>query len=146
VLLEPWFSNRTKSIVKSPKLYLADTGVLCALVNIRTVEGLRQAPAAGAVWETFVFAQLRARERRAGRVGSLFFWRDRTREVDFVVDVASKQELFEAKWNEVPTVADSVNLEFVQRSWQVANCQRRGRLPDAQELCTLQRLSGTPCG
>ena len=114
MLLEPWLSNRTKSIVKSPKLYLADTGVLCALLNIRTVEGLRQAPAAGAVWETFVFAQLRARERRAGRVGSLFFWRDRTREVDFVVDVASKLELFEAKWNEVPTVADSVNLEFVR--------------------------------
>jgi predicted AAA+ superfamily ATPase len=54
VLLEPWFSNRTKSIVKSPKLYLADTGVLCALLNIRTLEDLRQAPAAGAVWETFV--------------------------------------------------------------------------------------------
>src|SRR5215469_6725037 len=114
VLLEPWFSNRTKSIVKSPKLYLADTGLLCALLNIRTVEDLHQAPSAGAVWETFVFAQLRARERRAGRVGSLFFWRDRTREVDFVVDVASKLELFEAKWNEVPTVADSVNLEFVR--------------------------------
>ena len=114
VLLEPWFSNRTKSIVKSPKLYLADTGVLCALLNIRTVEDLRQAPAAGAVWETFVFAQLRARERRMGRAGSLFFWRDRTREVDFVVDAAGKLELFEAKWNEVPTVADSVNLEFVR--------------------------------
>ena len=71
VLLEPWFSNRTKSIVKSPKLYLADTGLLCALLNIRSVEALRQAPAVGAIWETFVFAQLRARERRAGRVGSV---------------------------------------------------------------------------
>src|SRR6266481_5604446 len=114
VLLEPWFSNRTKSIVKSPKLYVSDTGVLCALLNIRNVEDLRQSPAAGAVWETFVFAQLRARERRAGRVGSLFFWRDRTREVDFVADVGGKLELFEAKWNEVPTVGDTVNLEFVR--------------------------------
>ena len=61
VLLEPWFSNRTKSIVKSPKLYLADTGLLCALLNIRSEEVLSQSPAAGAVWETFVFAQLRAR-------------------------------------------------------------------------------------
>lgn len=34
-LLEPWFSNRTKSIVKSPKLYLCDTGLLCALLNVR---------------------------------------------------------------------------------------------------------------
>jgi len=92
VLLEPWFSNRTKSMVKSPKLYIADTGLLCALLNIRSEEALRQSPAAGAIWETFVFAQLRHRERLAGRAGSLFFWRDRTREVDFVVDAG-------AAWN-----------------------------------------------
>ncbi len=114
VLLEPWFSNRTKSIIKSPKLYLADTGLLCALLNIRSEEALRQSPAAGAIWETFVFAQLRDRERRAGRVGSLFFWRDRTREVDFLVDVARRLELWEAKWAEIPAATDTVNLDFVR--------------------------------
>lgn len=114
VLLEPWFSNRTKSIVKSPKLYLADTGLLCALLNIRSEEALRQAPSIGAIWETFVFAQLRARERAAGQTGSLFFWRDRTREVDFVVDGGGKLELYEAKWTETPADNDAVNLEFVR--------------------------------
>ncbi len=114
VLLEPWFSNRTKSIVKSPKLYLADSGLLCALLNIRSEEALRESPAAGAVWETFLFAQLRARERRARRAHSLFFWRDRTREVDFVTDIAGKLELFEAKWTEVPSAGDTVNLKFVR--------------------------------
>jgi predicted AAA+ superfamily ATPase len=69
VLLDPWFSNRTKAIVKSPKLYIADTGLLCALLNIRSEEALRQSRAVGAVWETFVFAQLRDRERHAGRTG-----------------------------------------------------------------------------
>jgi len=115
ILLEPWFSNRTKSIVKSPKLYLADTGLLCALLNIRSEAELRESPAAAAVWETFVFAQLRARERRSGRVHSLFFWRDRTREVDFVVDIAGRLELFEAKWAEVPAAGDAVNLDFVRK-------------------------------
>lgn len=114
ILLEPWFSNRTKSIVKSPKLYFADTGLLCALLNIRSEEALLQSPAVGAVWETFVFAQFRDRERRAGRVGSLFFWRDRTREVDFVVDVGGRLELFEAKWTELPDASDTVNLNFVR--------------------------------
>jgi len=114
VLLEPWFSNRTKSIVKSPKLYFADTGLLCALLNIRSENALRQSPAIGAIWETFVFAQLRDRERRAGRVGSLFFWRDRTREVDFVVDAGGRMELYEAKWTEVPDTGDTVNLDFVR--------------------------------
>jgi predicted AAA+ superfamily ATPase len=114
VLLEPWFSNKTKSLVKSPKLYLADTGLLCSLLNIRSVEELRESPMAGSVWETFVFAQLRARERRAGRTGSLFFWRDRFREVDFVVDAAGRLELFEAKWTELPDARDTVNLAFVR--------------------------------
>jgi len=114
VLLEPWFSNRTKSIVKSPKLYFADTGLLCALLNIRSEEALRQSPAVGAIWETFVFAQLRNRERCAGRAGGLFFWRDRTREVDFVIDAGGRLELFEAKWTELPDAGDTVNLDFVR--------------------------------
>jgi uncharacterized protein len=116
VLLEPWFSNRTKSIVKSPKLYFADTGLLCALLNIRSEEALRQSPAIGAIWETFVFAQLRDRERRAGRVGALFFWRDRTREVDFLIDTGGRLELLEAKWTELPDSSDTVNLEFVRNA------------------------------
>jgi len=59
---------------------------------------------------------LRGRERRAGRVGSLFFWRDRTREVDFVVDTGGRLELFEAKWAEVPAAGDAVNLDFVRNA------------------------------
>jgi len=114
VLLEPWFSNKTKSLVKSPKLYLTDSGLLCALLNIRTEEALRQSPFVGAVWESFVFAQLRERERRAGRAGSLFFWRDRTREVDFVVDAGGRLELFEARWTEMPDAGDKSNLDFVR--------------------------------
>lgn len=110
VLLEPWFSNRTRSIVKSPKLYLADTGLLCALLNIRSEDDLLRSPSAGAVWETFVFAQLRHRERRAGRTGTLFFWRDRVREIDFLAEAGGRVELFEAKLTESPNAGDTVNL------------------------------------
>jgi uncharacterized protein len=130
VLLEAWFSNRTKSIVKSPKLYLADTGLLCALLNVRTEAALRESPSAGAIWETFVFAQLRHRERLAGRNGSVFFWRDRTREVDFVVDIGGRLELYEAKWTELPTLHDTANLQFVRNvvgNSKVQHCAVVGR-------------------
>lgn len=139
VLLAPWFSNRTKTIVKSPKLYLADTGLLCALLSIRSESALRESPAAGAIWETFVCAQLRSRERRAGRVGSLFFWRDRTREVDFVVDVGGRLELFEAKWTELPRESDAVNLVFVRNavgSARVASGAVVSRTPNSFPLGT----------
>lgn len=113
-LLEPSHTNRTKSIVKTPKIYLADSGLLCALLNIRSEAELLQSPAVGAVWETFVYSQLRQRERREGRQGSLFFWRDRTREVDFIVDAAVRTEVYEAKWTELPSARDAVNLEFLR--------------------------------
>lgn len=115
-LLQPYFSNRSKSIVKSPKLFLSDSGLLCALLNIRSPEALALSPSAGAVWETFVCAQLRHRERKAGRAGSLFFWRDRTREVDFVVENGGRLELFEAKWTELPAATDARNLAFVREA------------------------------
>jgi uncharacterized protein len=115
VLLEPWFSNRTRSIVKSPKLYIADTGVLCALLNLRSEPSLFDSPSVGAVWESFVFAQLRARERQAGRKGGLFFWRDRSREVDFVLDEGGRLELFEAKWAELPDARDAAHLSFLRK-------------------------------
>ena len=49
-------------------------------------------------------------------MGSLFFWRDRTREVDFVVNAGGRLELFEAKWTELPDTGDIVNLEFVRNA------------------------------
>jgi len=143
-MLEPWFSNRTKSIVKSPKLYLADTGLLCALLNIGSEPVLRQSPMAGAVWETFVFAQLRHRARRAGRPRSLHFWRDRTREVDFVVDAGGRLELFEAMWTELPSASDAANLIFVRDvigASRVAGgaviCRARNRFPLTKEFAAL---------
>ena len=108
---------------------MADTGLLCALLNIRSEDALRQSPAAGAIWETFVFAQLRGRERRAGRAGSLFFWRDRTREVDFVVDAGGRLELFEAKWTELPDASDAVNLDFVR------NVEGKARVEGGLVMC-----------
>ena len=67
VLLEPWFSNRTKSLVKTPKLYLADGGLLCALLGVRTPEELLASPLAGAIWETVVASELRRGLLKAGR-------------------------------------------------------------------------------
>lgn len=63
-----------------------------------------------------MFAQLRHRERRAGRSRSLFFWRDRTRDVDFVVESAGRLELFDAKWTELPGPSVTTNLEHVRRT------------------------------
>ncbi|MEW6218015.1 MAG: ATP-binding protein [Thermodesulfobacteriota bacterium] len=105
-LLEPWFSSRTKSLVKSPKLYLNDSGLLCFLLGIRNEGDLLVSPLAGAVWETAVYAELRKQLAPAEGTGSLFFWRDRTGEVDFLLHRGGRFRLMEAKWTETPTFRD----------------------------------------
>jgi hypothetical protein len=113
VLLEPWFSNRTKSLVKTPKLYVCDPGLLCYLLGIHGVRELLDSPLAGAVWETFVCAELRKRLRHARREGDLYFWRDRGKEVDFLVHRGGRVDLYEARWTEHPSSRDAAGLARV---------------------------------
>lgn len=109
-LLEPWFSNRTKSLIKTPKLYWCDTGFLCFLVGIRSAEELARSPLVGAIWESFVCAELRKRLAFAGLDPTFYFWRDRRYEVDFLFHHGGRFELFEAKWTSQPSAGDCAEL------------------------------------
>jgi hypothetical protein len=59
----------------------------------------------------------------------VYFWRDRTREVDFLVEAGGRVELFEAKWGEIPDVRDAVNLAFVR------NILGSGMVSNAAVVC-----------
>lgn len=60
-VLAPWFSNTKKRLIKSPKVYIRDSGLLHALLRIPTIEDLRSHPIAGSSWEGFVIEQLLGR-------------------------------------------------------------------------------------
>jgi len=115
ILLEPWFSNKTKSLVKSPKLYLADTGLLCHLLGIHSTEELFKSPLAGSIWETFVFSELRKRQICSRGGWELYFWRDlRGLEVDFLIHRGGNFELTEAKFTERPGEGEIRGLKKVR--------------------------------
>ena len=85
MLLEPWFSNRTKSLVKTPKLHFRDTGLCAFLMGIASRDGLLDSPLAGALWESLVCGEL-TRLTEAGEASwQPAFWRDRTKEADFLL-------------------------------------------------------------
>ena len=58
MLLEPWFANRTKGLVKRPKLYVRDAGLPALLCGVHTTTALHPSPLAGALWETLVCAEI----------------------------------------------------------------------------------------
>lgn len=112
-LLEPWFSNRTKSLVKSPKLYINDSGLMCFLLGVSNMSDLMASPFVGALWETLVCGELRRQIRFGARSGQLFYYRDRSKEVDFVIHRGGRFELYEAKWAEQAELGDLRAIESV---------------------------------
>jgi predicted AAA+ superfamily ATPase len=127
-LLEPWFSNRTKSLSKTPKLYWCDTGLLCFLIGIRDEADLARSPHVGAVWESFVCAELRKRLAIAGQDPKIYLWHDRGREVDFLLHRGGRFELLEAKWSAQPDASDSTDLLRVAETIGPAKVTRQAIL------------------
>ena len=113
-LLEPWHTNRSKSLIKSPKIYFNDTGMLCHLLGISTVEELIKSPFAGALWENFVYSELKKFRILKRNSSEIYFWRDlRGLEIDFLIHTGGKYHLLEAKLSEHPDMKDTKNLEKV---------------------------------
>ena len=99
--LEPFYRNLGKRMVKTPKLYFLDTGLVCFLTGLKTPEALLDSAMLGPMFETLCFGQLVRSYAHRGYQADLYFYRDHTgKEVDFVIPVGEKLELFEAKWAE----------------------------------------------
>ena len=87
--LEPYFRNFSKRIIKSPKLYFYDTGLLCRLLDIRSTKDLETSPFRGAVFENWcVLEALKAYHNKGERPG-IYFWRDQSMEVDLLMNLSS---------------------------------------------------------
>lgn len=113
-LLEPYFVNRGQRLVKTPKLYFRDTGLLCFLLGISSVDQVQETPLCGIIWENFLYDQLSRSLRTRSTATSLWFWRDTYGlEVDFLLDSGTEATLLEAKWHQHPTLDEVKNLSKV---------------------------------
>jgi predicted AAA+ superfamily ATPase len=86
VLVPPYFENFGKRIVKSPKLYWTDSGLVCHLLGIHTRAELERSPFLGPLFEGMVASELVKQQLNSGRRSELYYFRDRRGlEVDFVL-------------------------------------------------------------
>lgn len=116
LLLEPYFENFGKRLIKTPKLYFLDTGLLCFLLGISSVEALLASPFPGQVWESYVLGQIVRDLERRGSATTVWFWRDaHGLEVDFLLDEGSAFSLVEAKWSEQPAKVDVEKIGTLAR-------------------------------
>jgi hypothetical protein len=99
LLVPPFFENFGKRLIKTPKLYFVDPGLLCHLLGIDSAGMLDRSPFLGPVFECFVASEIVKHQLNGGRARALYYFRDQQGlEVDFVVPAGGKRiALMEAK-------------------------------------------------
>lgn len=104
--LQPWSANLKKRQVRTPKVYVRDSGLLHRLLDIRTTRELERHPKVGASWEGFVIeCVLRALNAAPG---SSYFWRTHTgAELDLLVQQGGRLRGFEIKRTTAPRLTRS---------------------------------------
>lgn len=85
MLVPPYFENFGKRLIKSPKVYLGDSGLACYLLGIATQAELDRSPFLGALFEGYVAAEILKSQANQGRRKELYHFRDQQGlEVDFL--------------------------------------------------------------
>ncbi|MBI3041232.1 MAG: ATP-binding protein [Betaproteobacteria bacterium] len=99
LVVPPWFENLGKRLIKSPKIYIVDSGLACHLLGIETDAELEKSPFLGALFEGFIASEIVKSQVNAGRRRELYYFRDQQGlEVDFVIPGKSGAvRLIEAK-------------------------------------------------
>lgn len=114
-LLAPWHANLGKRLVKSPKIYLRDSGIFHALQNIQTMNELRTNPKAGASWEGFALEELVSLLSK--RDNEVFFYASHAGvELDLYWQDKGKKLGAEFKYMDAPRLTRSMHQAIVDLS------------------------------
>ena len=90
-LLKPYHEKFGKQLIKSPKLYFYDTGVLCSLLDLDDYNQLDTHYLKGGLFENFILIEIMKQHYNAGHMPTLYFWRDKLgREIDCLIKKGAK--------------------------------------------------------
>jgi hypothetical protein len=106
-LLRPWFENIGKRLVKSPKLYVRDSGLFHSLLGIGNHESLLGHPKIGASWEGFALEQILA---RLPKMDAWFWGTQGGAELDLLIQSNGKRIGFEFKVADAPKMTKSLSI------------------------------------
>ena len=137
-LLQPHHQNFNKRVVRMPKMYFYDTGLVCSLLGIQNEKQLNLHPLTGSLFENFIIIELIKKRFNAGEPGNLYFWRDnKGNEVDVIIDRDNKLFPIEIKAGQTITAAYFKSINY----WNQLTANIEGTVIYAGEK-TQKRSSG----
>jgi uncharacterized protein len=114
--LQPHYKNFNKRIVKMPKIYFYDTGLVCNLLGIQTTEQLAFHPLAGSLFENFIISDFLKNSYHQGTNQNFYFWRDNTgHEIDVIMEQTGHLIPIEIKAGKTIHAEFFKNLKYWQK-------------------------------
>lgn len=115
-LLEPYYNNRTKRLVKSQKLYFLDTGLCSYLTQWPTPESLEAGAMSGAILETYIICELLKSYWHNGKQPPFYFYRDKDqKEIDLLIEQGGKFYPLEFKKASNPDKKSISNFKTLEK-------------------------------
>ena len=118
-ILRPYYVNIGKRLIKAPKVYFVDTGLLCYLVGLRDVSHAAAGPMGGALFENLVVSDLYKTYLHRGEEPALYYWRTVAgSEVDLVIDTQAGLIPIEIKSSETPRPEMAKEIRAFQQDFK----------------------------
>jgi predicted AAA+ superfamily ATPase len=115
-LLQPFYKNFNKRIIKSPKLYFYDTGLVCSLLRLHKKEDVENYHNKGALFENHVIIELIKAQYNAGLPVNAWFWQDQSgKEIDLLTQSGSDIHAIEIKSGKTFNPSFFQNLAYWQK-------------------------------
>lgn len=122
-LLQPWYNNMNKRIVKSPKLYFYDTGLLSHLLGIKSITALQKHAAYGSIFENWVITEIKKNNFNAGLNEGMYYFRDSIgNEVDLIMERDGEPMAIEIKAGNKADSNMLRGLKYWQKLQPKSNC------------------------
>ena len=144
-LMEPYSNNVLKRVIKTPKVYFYDTGLVCYLARWTSFEAARVGAQARNIYENFIVSEILKSHLNAGKtISSIYYYRDRDqKEIDIVIDEDGKLYPIEIKMSANPPKTMGKNFSVLdnipgkQRQPGIILCQYDKKLYLADDLIAL---------
>lgn len=140
-MLRPATPNLKKRLVKSPKIYLRDSGILHALLDIDAYDYLLANPTVGASWEGFVIENILA---QFDRWKPSFLRTSNGAEIDLMLEQADRRHLFECKLSKAPKASrgfyELVDIMKPESAWVIAPVDTPFEIKKGIVVCPLESL------
>jgi len=133
--LQPYYNSFNKRVIKSPKLYFYDVGLLCNILGLNSQRAIKDSNMYGAIFENLVISEIKKNRFNKNQYGEMYYLRDSTgNEVDLVLEKDGNLIPVEIKSSAKYNSSDLKNLKWFQRLYRIKGGMLINQSIENQEL------------